>query len=64
MTDRVYLTISGVFFSLVFLLHLFRLLFNWEIQVASWHPPIGFSWGGLVVGGVLAVWGFYLASRK
>ncbi len=64
MNDRVYLIISGVFFSLVFLLHLFRLLFNWEIQVASWHPPIGFSWGGLVVGGVLAAWGLYLASRK
>jgi hypothetical protein len=55
-----YLLISGVIFGLVALAHLARLVYHWPVQVGDWTIPVGPSWGGLVVAGILSLWAFWL----
>jgi hypothetical protein len=44
-------------------LHFFRLLFQWTIQVGSLEVPFWISWGGLVGAALLSVWGFASAKK-
>ena len=63
MNSRSYLLVSGVVFFLVALLHLLRVLNGWDLQYGPWPVPMGVSWGGTIVPGLLGVWAFRLAGR-
>ena len=58
MNRNLYLIISGTIFGLVALLHLARVVFNWQAQVGGWTVPFWISWGGLVGAGILSIWAF------
>ncbi len=59
MTQRAFIAVSGIIFSVIALLHLLRILFGWEAVIAGWHVPRALSVLALLISGFLA----YQASR-
>ncbi len=60
MSQRSFLLVSAIVFTLVFLLHVLRLVYGWSATIAGWTVPIWVSWIGVVVSGFLALEGFRL----
>ncbi|MEW5924358.1 MAG: hypothetical protein AB1746_10255 [Candidatus Zixiibacteriota bacterium] len=58
MARKMYLTISGIIFGLVALLHLGRLVYGWEVQFGGLTIPFWLSWGGFFAAGILCIWAF------
>lgn len=63
MNKNVALTIAGIIFLLVALLHLLRVVTGFEIVIGGKTIPLWPSIGGLIVGGLLAIW-MFLAARR
>jgi len=61
MKSKVYLMVSGSLFALVALLHLLRIVFNWQAVIGGWTVPMWLSWIGLAVTATLCVWAYGLA---
>jgi len=64
MKSRAYLLISASLFAVVATLHLIRVLYAWEVQVADWTIPMWVSWLGFFGPGALSAWAFILIRRK
>lgn len=47
------LGINVALFSVIGLIHLFRVILGWPMQFANWNVPVWLSGVGLVVAGVL-----------
>lgn len=63
MRNKVYLYVSSLIFGVVALAHLLRVVNQWPVQVNAFAVPQWVSWPGLVVAGVLCIWGITLARR-
>ena len=61
---RKYGVIAGVFFLLVALAHLYRVVAGIPIQVDTFMIPMWVSWIATIVPAVLAFWGFRVARQK
>ncbi len=61
MNRKNYCLISGTLFSLVAIAHLLRILSGASILVDDYAVPMFFSWVGLIVPGVLALWALRVA---
>jgi hypothetical protein len=59
---RRYEQVSGVFFSLVAIVQLARLVLRWPVQVASVSVPLWASAVAVVITAALAAWAFRAAS--
>lgn len=57
------LRIAGLIFSIIALLHLLRLFFDWHIVFGTFVVPVWFSWIGLFVACALAFWMFKAATH-
>jgi hypothetical protein len=64
MNRKLPLVVAGIIFSLVALIHLLRLLYQWEITIGGAIVPMTFSCAGLVVAALLAIWMFVAAKAK
>lgn len=53
-----YRIISGIFFSIIALVHLLRILDNWVITANGQVVPMSISYMGFVATGMLAIWAF------
>ena len=53
-----YAAVSALIFSVVAVVHLVRLSKGWSVQIGTLSVPMSASWFGLVVSGLLAIWGF------
>lgn len=62
MSQRSYVLVVAVIFTLVFLLHVLRLLYGWSAVIGSWSIPTWVSWVGGAVSGFLAFQGFRLRT--
>jgi hypothetical protein len=60
MSQRSFLLVSAIVFTLVFLLHVLRLVYGWGAMIGGWTVPVWVSWIGVVVSGFLALEGFRL----
>lgn len=60
MSQRSFLLVSAIVFTLVFLLHMLRLFYGWSAMIGGWTVPIWVSWIGAVLSGFLALEGFRL----
>jgi hypothetical protein len=60
---RSYVSASVAVFTLVAVLHLLRVVFDWPLNIGGYEVPRGWSFLGVVIAGTLAYWGFSL-SRK
>jgi hypothetical protein len=58
-----YIAISAIFFALVAMGHLVRIVQAWQVQVGDMGVAMSVSWAALVVSGALAVWGGVLLRR-
>lgn len=58
MTQKMYFCISGVIFSVVFVLHAARLLLMWDFVIGGWNLPPWLSIIALVLSGTLAYFAF------
>ena len=61
MTEKLYLIISGVIFSLIGLFHLLRITFQWQAMIGAWTIPFAISPIAIVVATVLSFWAFRLS---
>lgn len=55
MNNKQFFTTTGILFSLIALLHLFRLVRGWEAVIGGFTVPLWFSGVALIVAGYLAV---------
>jgi hypothetical protein len=60
MSQRSFLLVSAMVFTLVCLLHVLRLVYGWSAMIGGRTVPIWVSWVGVVVSGFLALEGFRL----
>lgn len=56
------LTVAGIIFTIVAIVHLLRLLFNWGMIINGYVIPMWFSVLGLIIATLLAIWMF--VARK
>lgn len=63
MNQKKYNLISGIFFMMIAVLHLLRLVFSWEAVIGGWTVPLWLSVVAFMISGFLAYEGFRL-SRK
>jgi hypothetical protein len=57
-----YALITALIFALVAILHGWRILKGWPVQVGPHSVSMTISWVGLVVAALLAIWGFSLSA--
>lgn len=53
---RAYILVSGVLFGVIALLHIARLLLDWQAQIAGWEVPLWLSWIAVFAAGALCAW--------
>ncbi len=63
MSEKNYLLISAIIFSLVALVHLVRLFTHWSFQIGAMTVPLWGSWLAVLIGATLSIWAFRLLSQ-
>ena len=58
MNRKSYFLVTATVFSVISILHLFRIVLGWEAVVGSWSIPMWLSWVAMIVTAVLAYYGF------
>jgi len=51
---------TALIFTLVAILHGYRIYNRWAVQIGPHSISMNVSWAGLVVAALLAIWGFTL----
>jgi len=64
MNQKNFLLVAGLIFLLVALVHILRLIFQWEAAVAGIQVPMWISFVGTAVFGYLAYEGLKLGREK
>lgn len=64
MTVRTYTLTSSLIFLLVAVLHLFRLVLQWDAIIGGWHFPMWASVLAVLVAGFLSFAGFRLFQAQ
>lgn len=66
MTLKTYAVTSSLIFLLVAVVHVLRLIWNWDVAVEGWHIPIWFNVIGILIAGYLSYEGFsgFRQARK
>lgn len=54
MKQNEYIRITGVIFTIVAVLHGWRLLSGWEVTMGTYSVPVWASFAGIVIAGYLA----------
>ena len=63
MSRKAYFAVTGIFFLVIAILHLFRIILGWSPVVEGWPVPMWLSWVALVVAGWLAYEGLRFAGK-
>lgn len=63
MRERSYITIAGVVFSLVAIMHLWRVFTGADLMIGEWDAPVWMSWFGVSIATYLAYMSFHLAAN-
>ena len=59
MSNRNYCAVSGVVFTLVALMHVWRYVLDLPMQIGAWHVSRSLSLLGAIGAALLALWAFY-----
>jgi hypothetical protein len=62
MAHQFSLTVAGIIFSIVAIMHLLRVLYHWDVTIAKMKIPMSVSIAGFIASGALAIWMFAAAS--
>lgn len=63
MSEKTFFLISGIIFTIVALVHVFRLAQGWAIIIDGWVVPAWVSWIGLIIPGILGYWGLKFGTQ-
>jgi hypothetical protein len=63
MRERSYIFLAGCIFSLVAVMHLWRVFTGADLMIGNWDAPVWLSWFGLSVSTYLAYMSFHLTAR-
>jgi hypothetical protein len=63
-SERTLLSIAGVIFGAVALVHLARLAFGWPLILGNFVAPAALSWFGVIFAGYLSYASFHFAFKK
>ena len=63
MNQKTFLSISGVIFGVIAVMHLVRIIAGWPAHIGAFEVPMWLSWVAMVVAGYLAVSAFRLKGR-
>jgi hypothetical protein len=63
MNTKNYLIVSTLIFAVVAVMHLFRLMMDWSLQLGTYSVPFWMSGLALLVSAVVAIWGLMLVRR-
>lgn len=63
MRERSYIFLAGCIFTLVAVMHLWRVFTGADLMIGNWDAPVWLSWFGLSVSTYLAYMSFHLAAR-
>ena len=61
--ERTFLLVAGVFFGIIAVAHLVRLLTGADISIMDWAVPLWLSWIGTAVTAYLSYMSFHLSMR-
>jgi len=64
MNKRVYFFIVSSLFGLVAIVHLLRIINQFQVVIGTWSTPMAVSWVGLIIPGLLSYLGFTLMSKE
>lgn len=64
LSAKTFLQLTGTIFSVIGLLHLFRLFTGWQIVLVGWTVPLWISFFGVIIAWYLAYNAFTLAKKK
>lgn len=64
MNKRMYFLISGLIFAIVAVVHLLRIINQFQIVIGTWSAPMAVSWIGFIIPALLSYWGFTLMSKE
>lgn len=62
MNQKTFTRAAGVIFSLIFVLHVFRIVYQWDAMIGGWAVPMWLSWLALAISGFLAFQGLRLSK--
>ncbi len=62
MSHKTYMSLVGVIFLIIVVVHLLRVVGGWSIVINNWSVPVWVSWIGLLAGGFLSFKAFKLQS--
>jgi len=60
---RPFTSIAAIIFAVMALLHVYRLITNFQVVIGSHEIPLSVSYAAILVTGVLA-WGLFRESRR
>ena len=52
-----YAAVSALIFAIVAIAHLIRISKGWAAHIGPYTVPMSLSWIGLLIAGLLAIWG-------
>lgn len=58
MKQKTFLHVAGAIFSVIAVLHLLRLVFQWQTEIGGWTVPMWFSVVALLFAGYLGITAF------
>jgi hypothetical protein len=64
MNQRSFSLVAGIIFSLIALLHVLRIIFNWDAVIGGWPVPQWISWVALLIAGFLGYEGLRLTMKS
>ena len=64
MTVRTYAATSSIIFFLVAVLHLLRVVLQWDVLIGTWRFPMWGSIAAVLVAGFLSIAGFRLFQAQ
>lgn len=63
MKEKKFILVASIFFTLVAVAHLLRMVYGWQVTVASQEIPLWISGVGIVITGIFALVGFSLTKK-
>ena len=64
MNKQTYFFISGLVFAIVAIVHLLRVINQFQVVIGTWSAPMIASWIGLIAAGILSYCGFTLMCKE
>lgn len=58
-----YARVTASLFLVIFALHLLRLIYGWDAEIAGYAIPMWASWIAMILAGFISAFGFKLAGK-